>query len=96
MAEHGAPEYATAPGNDYPTHEATYQNFVHLAFIGAVHVANIVIGLAVGAVAGNWLAAFAVFGIATIAAVQGFMSGSRTSSYVALVISLVALALTAA
>ncbi len=95
MAEHGAPEYATAPGNDYPTHEATYSAFIHLAFIGAVHVANIVIGLAIGAVNSNWLVAFGIFVLATVAAIQGFMSGTRTSSYVALVISLLALALTA-
>jgi Bacterial aa3 type cytochrome c oxidase subunit IV len=30
MANHGEVEYATATGNDYPAHEATYQNFVRL------------------------------------------------------------------
>jgi hypothetical protein len=95
MAEHGAPEYATAAGNDYPTHEDTYQGFVHLAFIGLVHVINILIGLAIGGVRGHWFVAFAVFVIATLAAAQGFMSGSRTSSLVALGIALVALALSA-
>ncbi|MEX0752875.1 MAG: aa3-type cytochrome c oxidase subunit IV [Xanthobacteraceae bacterium] len=95
MAEHGAQEYATAQGNDYETHEATYKGFLHLAFIGTVHVVNILIGLAIGGVTGQWLVAFAVFVIATLAAIQGFMSGGRTSSYVALAISFVALALTA-
>ena len=95
MAEHGVPEYATAPGNDYPTHEANYRNFVHLAFIGTVHVVNIVLGLAIGGVAGHWMMAFGVFVVATIAAVQGFLSGTRTSSYVALVVSLVTLAFAA-
>lgn len=95
MAEHGAPEYATAQGNDYETHEATYKGFIHLAFIGTIHVVNIVIGLAIGAVNGSWLVAFGIFVIATVAAVQGFMSGTRTASYVALVLSLLALALTA-
>lgn len=95
MAEHGAPEYATAPGNDYATHEDTYKGFVHLGFIGAIHVVNIVIGLAIGGVAGSWLVAFGVFFVATIAAAHGFMSGSRTSSYIALGLSVLALALTA-
>ncbi len=95
MAEHGAPEYATAQGNDYATHEATYKGFIHLAFIGAVHVVNILISLAIGGVAHNWLVAVGIIVMATIAAIQGFMSGGRTSSYVALAISLVALALTA-
>ena len=95
MAEHGVPEYATAPGNDYPTHEATYRNFVHLAFIGTVHVVNIVMGLAIGGVTGRWMIAFGVFVVATIAAVQGFLSGTKTSSYVALAVSLVALAFAA-
>jgi len=95
MAEHGAPEYATAQGNDYPTHEATYSAFIHLAFIGAVHVASVLIGLAIGAVNGNWLVAFGIFVIATVAAIQGFMSGTRTASYFSLVVALLALALTA-
>lgn len=30
MAEHGAPEYETATGNDYPQHEATYLHFIQL------------------------------------------------------------------
>ena len=49
MADHGHVEYATAEGNDLPAHEQTYERFVHLAFVGSCHVANIVIGLAIGA-----------------------------------------------
>ena len=96
MAEHAAPEYATAPGNDYTSHEGTYQAFVHMAFIGTLHVASVVIGLAIGGVTGHWLIAFGVFLVATVAAVQGFMSNTRTASYVALALSLLALAFTAA
>ena len=95
MAEHAAPEYATAPGNDYASHEGTYEAFVHMGFIGTLHVINVLIGLAVGGVNGYWLVAFGVFAFATVAAIQGFMSKTRTASYVALVFSLVALALTA-
>ncbi len=95
MAEHAAPEYATAPGNDYASHEGTYEAFVHMAFIGTLHVATVLIGLAIGAVMGHWLTAFGIFAIATVAAIQGFMSNTRTASYGALVLALVALALSA-
>jgi hypothetical protein len=95
MAEHAAPEYSTAPGNDYASHEGTYEGFVHMAFIGTLHVATIVIGLAIGGVTGHWLVAFGIFVIATIAAIQGFMSNTRTASYGALVLALLALALSA-
>lgn len=95
MAEHAAPEYATAPGNDYASHESTYEAFVHMAFIGILHVASVLIGLAIGAVTGHWLVAFGIFVIATVAAILGFVSKTRTASYVALVLSLVALALSA-
>ncbi|MGI8526141.1 MAG: aa3-type cytochrome c oxidase subunit IV [Pseudolabrys sp.] len=30
MADHGTVEYATAPGNDYETHEQTYLMFLKL------------------------------------------------------------------
>jgi hypothetical protein len=95
MADHGHVEYATAPGNDLPAHEAMYERFVHLVFVGGAHVVSIVIGLAIGAVAGHWLVAFGIFVIATVVAVHGFMSGARVSSAVMVGISLIALALIA-
>ena len=54
MAEHAAPEYATAPGNDYSSHEGTYEAFVHMAFIGTLHVVSIVIGLALAGTGAAW------------------------------------------
>lgn len=97
MAEHAAPEYATAPGNDYASHEGTYQAFVHMAFIGTVHVVNTVIGLAIGGVVHNWWVGIPIiFIVAPFALLQGITSGSRTSSYIALAISALALLLTAA
>jgi hypothetical protein len=93
MAEHAATEVATAPGNDLPAHEAAYERFVHLVFIGCAHVANIVIGLAIGAVTGHWLVAFAVFVVATVLAVHGFLTGARGPSASMVVVSLLALAL---
>lgn len=95
MAEHGAPEYATAAGNDLAAHEQTYKGFVHLAFIGLVLVVNILIGLAIGGVEDHWLIASGVFLIAIVAAIVGFASGSRISSFVALGLSLAALAFAA-
>jgi hypothetical protein len=95
MAEHGPVEYATAQDNDLPAHEAMYERFVHLLFVGGAHVVNIILGLAIGAVAGHWLVAFGIFVIATVVAVHGFMTGARTSSLVMVLISLLALALSA-
>ena len=54
MADHGTVEYATATGNDYPTHENTYESFVHFTFVGILHVVNILFGLTVGGVMGHW------------------------------------------
>ena len=94
MADHGKVEYATAQGNDLPAHVAMYDRFVHLIVVGGAHVANIVLGLAIGGVAGHWLLAFAVFVVATIVAVHGFLTGARLPSVVMVIISLIALALT--
>jgi hypothetical protein len=95
VAEHGTVEYATAQGNDMPAHEAMYERFVHLVFVGGAHVVNILLGLAIGAVAHHWLIAFGIFVVATLVAVHGFMTGSRASSVVMVLISLLALGLSA-
>ncbi|HZT24235.1 MAG TPA: aa3-type cytochrome c oxidase subunit IV [Pseudolabrys sp.] len=87
MAEHGTVEYATAEGNDYPSHEASYERFVHFTFVAIVHIVNILLGLAVGGVMGHWFIAFAVFVIAVAGAIPGLLSGTKTSSYVAFVLS---------
>ena len=93
MAEHGRAEFATAQGNDLPAHEEMYERFVHLALVGSAHVANIVLGLAIGGVAGHWLVAFAIFVVATIVAFHGFLSGARMPSVVMVLVSIVVLAL---
>ena len=86
MADHGTVEYSTATGNDYPAHESTYETFIHVTFVGIIHVINLLFGLAVGGVMGHWLAALPIFIIAVIGAVPGLLSGSKTSSYVAFVL----------
>jgi aa3 type cytochrome c oxidase subunit IV len=86
MADHGTVEYATATGNDYPAHEASYERFVHFAFVGIIHIIGLLFGLAVGGVMGHWFLAFLCFMIAIAGAIPGLLSGSRTSSYVAFVL----------
>ena len=86
MADHGTVEYATADGNDYPAHELSYERFIQFAFVGTIHVINLVFGLAVGGVMGHWFWALAIFIIAIMGAIPGLVSGSKTSSYVAFVL----------
>jgi hypothetical protein len=94
MADHGQAEYATATGNDLPAHEQMYDRFVHLVFVAGCHVANIVIGLAVGALTGHWFVALGIFIVATFLAFRGLRSGARLPSGVMVVLSLIALGLT--
>jgi len=96
MADHGQVEYATATGNDLPTHESTYKNFVLLAFAGSAAVISITIGLAIGATTGNWLVAIPIiFVLAPIVAVHSLATGAKVPSMVLVVIALLALALSA-
>ena len=81
MADHGHVEYATAQGNDVATHEAMYERFTHWMLVGGAHVANILLGLAIGGVTGHWLVAFAIFVVATIVSFHGFLSGARLPVY---------------
>jgi hypothetical protein len=46
MADHGEVEYATATGNDYAEHEATYNLFLGLAKWGTISIIIIVILMA--------------------------------------------------
>ena len=96
MADHGHAEYGIATGNDLAAHESTYKNFVQLAYVGCCHVACIVIGLAVGAVAGSWLMAFGIFVFATFVALHGLATGAKIPSGVMVVLSLLALGMAAA
>jgi len=95
MADHGTVEYATAPGNDYASHEKTYEVFVLYTFIGIIYVINLLFGLTVGGVLGLWFTALPVFIIGLIGLVSGLMTGSKTSSYVAFVICFLVFGFTA-
>ncbi len=83
MADHGTVEYATAPGNDYPAHENTYERFIQFTFVGIIFVINILFGLTVGGVMGHWFTTFLVIIIGCIGAGAGLVTGSKTSSYAA-------------
>lgn len=96
MADHGEVQYSTAEGNDYPAHEAAYENFIHSSFVGVIYVINSILGLAMVGVTGQWLlGVLVIFLIAPIGLVHGLATGSRTSSVVTFVISLLAFAFTA-
>jgi Bacterial aa3 type cytochrome c oxidase subunit IV len=92
MADHGHVEYATAEGNDLPAHETSYDNFVHLAFVGSVFVINIVIALAIGGVQGRWFTEAAIIFVSTLFFAHAMLAGARVPSVVMLVISLLTLA----
>lgn len=93
MADHhGEVEYATATGNDYPAHEATYEAFIHLTYICVVNIISVVIGLALGGVMGHWVAGGLLIAVASIAALQGLVFNSRVFSNVVLVLAFLAFA----
>jgi hypothetical protein len=94
MADHGAVEYATATGNDYPAHESTYVRFVFFAFAGIIHVINLLFGLAIGGVMGHWFTAIPVFLLAVIGLVASLLSGSKSPSYVCFVLCFLIFAFT--
>jgi hypothetical protein len=51
MADHAAPQYSTATGNDYPEHEATYHRVMKLTKVGAGTAVCILVALLIGTVA---------------------------------------------
>ena len=92
MAAHGTPEYTTAAGNDYPTHEATYENFTFLILVGILFVITICLGLTVGGVKDNWLIGGGLIFLGTIAAVTSLLMKAKQPSYIMLVLGFLALA----
>jgi hypothetical protein len=93
MADHAEVEYATATGNDYPEHERTYESFVRLAVVGSLLVINIVIALAVGAVADHWVTMIGLLVIAVGSALYGLATGGNVPAIVVVVMGLLGLAL---
>jgi len=94
MADHGEVEYATATGNDYAEHDATYNAFVELTEISVATIVAIVVGLALVGVKGAiWLGSLIVFA-AVCAGAIGLASGAKwRPAAVVLAVGLLALAL---
>jgi hypothetical protein len=94
MASHGTVEYATATGNDYPTHEKSYERFVQFTFVGILYLVTILFGLATGGVMGHWFLALAIFIIGVLGAVPSLVSGAKAPIYVAFAICFLIFAFT--
>ena len=96
MADHGAPEYATATGNDYSEHEGTYKFFTKLTTVGTIASVCVVIALAIGGVNGYW-SVFTIGILATLVATAiglASESGKPALTGGVLVLLLIALVLT--
>jgi len=65
MADHGAPEYATADGNDYAEHQGTYHFFTKMTLVSTLAVVCFMVSLAIGGANGHW----GLFTIGTLASV---------------------------
>ena len=95
MADHGEVQYSTADGNDYPAHEATYTQFLDLAFALSAYVIAVVIGLAiVGTTHSPWLGAGIIL-LVSVLAVPAVATGSKTWGLASVGIALVGLAVAA-
>lgn len=81
------------PEMDGVEHESTYDNFTHFTAVGAVFVACIVVGLAVGGVKGGWMSAVAMIVLAHIATGIGLFSRSLSWRPPAVVLGLLLLML---
>jgi len=92
MTAHGSQEYSTAPGNDYPAHEETYENFTYLVLIGILTVITICLGLTVGGVKDNWLVGGGLIFFGSIAGAVSVMMKAKQPSYIMLVLGFLALA----
>jgi hypothetical protein len=65
MADHGAPEYATAEGNDYAEHQGTYHFFTKMTLVSTLALASFMVSFAIGGANGHW----GIFTIGTLASV---------------------------
>jgi hypothetical protein len=94
MADHGEVEYATATGNDYAEHDATFHGFMKFVEVGIFTIAAILVGLALIGVKDAIGLGVVIIVAASIAAVVGLVSGSGWKPPgIIFVVSLLALAL---
>jgi hypothetical protein len=97
MADHGAPVYSTAKGNDYPAHENTYEGVMALSKIGTASVIAILVCMYVGLIAHASFASIVGAFLVTAATVIGLFSKNKSIVPLAgaVVITLLLWALTA-
>ncbi len=95
MSDHGEIQYATAAGNDVPTHESGYEMFLQGTFVLSAVVVNILFGLTIGGVLGHWLPAAGIIVAGVIAGAISAWTGSKTVSLIMVAISAVTLLLNA-
>jgi len=94
MADHGEVEYATATGNDYAEHDATFHGFMRFVEVGIFTISTILVGLALIGVKEAIGLGVVIVVAGSIAGVVGLVSGSGWKPPgVMLVVSLIALAL---
>jgi hypothetical protein len=94
MADHGEVEYATATGNDYAEHDATFHGFMKFVEVGVFTIASILVGLGLIGVKDAIGLGVVIIVAASIAAIIGVFSGAGWKPPgVMLVVALIALAL---
>ena len=81
------------PEMDGKAHEKTYDGFVHFTVVGAVFVACIVAGLAVGGVKHAWLSAIFMIVLAHVTTAIGLMSPAVSWRAPAVILGLLVLML---
>ena len=74
----GAPVGGYRAEMDGPAHESTYNAFTHFTTVGAVFVACIVVGLAIGGIKHAWTSAVVMIVLAHIATAIGLFSRGLT------------------
>jgi len=74
MADHAAPQYARATGNDYPEHEATYHRVMKMTKVGSGTIICGLVAMTIGMIAGHpWIMVIGLL-LTTISLVVGLSS----------------------
>ena len=96
MADHGAPEYATAAGNDYAEHDGTYKFFIKMTTVGTLALCTLMIALAIGGVNGHWglftlgtlgVVVFTAIGMASETGKPGLLGGLLAAMVLLLIVT---------
>ena len=83
--------YFDRPHDEISVHEATFQRFVQLLYVGALHVANVIVALAVGGVQHQWGTAVLIMLLATAVAVYSLIRNDKAPMAILSLVSLLAL-----